>query len=90
MKGKPQNKSCPVCGHPLDIDTYVPGQPEPVEIEPGDITFCFECRTIFVFNLALNIVLPDEQTLHKIAHDPDFYRFVDQIDTARKNKINLN
>jgi hypothetical protein len=92
MKGKPQNKNCPVCGLPLDINTYVPGQAgkEPVDVESGDVTFCFSCRTVFVINEALNIVIPDEDELYEITHDEGFYHFVNQVDQARKNKINLN
>lgn len=92
MRSAPQNKDCPVCGKCLDINTYVPGEAgkAPVEVEPGDITFCFECRTVLVFNDSMNVVTPDEQTLYEVTHDPDFYHFVNQIDQARKNKINLN
>ena len=92
MKAKPQKKDCPVCGKCLDIDTYLPGEAgnEPATIEPGDITFCFSCRTVLIFNDALNIVTPDEDKLWEITHDPDFHHFVNQIDQARKQKINLN
>ncbi len=98
LKGKPQNKNCPVCGEGLDINTYVPAEindkvatdKEPVEITPDDITFCFQCRTVLVFNNALNVVVPDENTLYHITRDPDFHHFVNRIDQARKNKINPN
>lgn len=96
MKAAPQHKNCPVCGKCLDINTYIPALPgddskKPIkEIEPYDVTFCFECRTVLVFNQALNIVTPDEDMLYEITHDPDFHRFIGQIDQARKNKPNLN
>lgn len=92
MKGQPLNKNCPVCSGKLDIDTYIPGQAsqEPVEVEPGDITFCFSCRTVLVVNEGFNIVMPDERLLWEISSDPDFHTFINQIDNARKNKPNLN
>jgi hypothetical protein len=98
-KAKPQNKNCPVCGECLDINTFVPaelgedGTPEekePVDIKPDDITFCFQCRTVLIINQALNIVVPDDDTLYEITHDEDFYHFINKIDQARKNQINLN
>lgn len=92
MKGIASNKMCSVCGKPLDIDTFVPGEStkEPVEVESGDITFCFNCRTVLIINEAFNIVVPDEDELYEIVHDEDFHYFISQIDDARKNKINLN
>lgn len=95
MKAKPQHKNCPVCGLPLDINTYIPGEANTKEselsdIKPGDITFCFSCRTVFVINEGLNIIIPDEDELFDIIHDEDFHNFINQIDQARKNKINLN
>lgn len=92
MKGKAQKKDCPICGNPLDIDTYIPGQAsqEPAEIISGDVTFCFKCRTVLVINEALNIVMPEEDVLDKIIHDHDFHNFINQIDQAQKNKIHLN
>lgn len=92
MKGKAQNKDCPVCGNSLDIDTYVPGQAakEPVDISEGDITFCFNCRTILKMNKALNIVVPDEIEQNEIWNDEDFQNFIGEIDNARKIKPNMN
>lgn len=92
MKAEPQNKDCPVCGKCLDIDTYVIGEANQTkaEIQPDDITFCFGCRTVLVFNQALNIVVPDADTLYEITHDPDFHRFINKIDNARSIKPNMN
>lgn len=92
MKGTAQNKNCPVCGLPLDINTYVPGEAstQPVEVNAGDVTFCFNCRTTLVFNQALNIVVPDEETLFEIEQHPGFHQMVNQIDDARRNKPNMN
>lgn len=99
MKAKPQHKNCPVCGECLDINTYVPaeigedGKPkdkEPVDVNPDDITFCFKCRTVLIFNDALNVVIPDEETLWQIAHSEDFHHFINRIDQAMKIKPNLN
>jgi len=92
MKGKPTNQNCPVCNQSLNIDTYVPGAQkiEPVDVETDDITFCFKCRSVLVFDEQLNIVVPDEETLYYITHDPSFHRFISEIDNARKNKPSLN
>lgn len=94
MKAEPQHKNCPVCGNCLDIDTYIPGEQsgpdKSIQVAPDDITFCFECRSVLIFNEALNVVTPTDDELYYITHDPDFHRFIDQIDLARKNKPNLN
>ena len=92
MQAKPQGKNCPVCGKCLDIDTFVVGEKTDDEIEPqpDDVTFCFGCRTVLIFNQALNVVVPDEDAFLEITHDPDFHRFINRIDDARRIKPNMN
>ena len=96
MKSKPINKDCPCCNKPLDINTLVPGQPAMVEesempdVEPGDVTFCFQCRTVLVINEALNVVVPDPFTLMQIVGNPNFHSFSNEIDTAMKSTPNMN
>lgn len=96
-KAKPQGKLCPICGEKLDINTYVPEISEPgiapkAPIDPmqDDVTFCFKCRTVLVFNESLNVVIPDDYKLYEITHSPEFRHFVETIDTARASKPNLN
>jgi hypothetical protein len=38
---------CPVCGTPLDAARQVKGMAAPV---PGDLTLCFECTSLLVFD----------------------------------------
>lgn len=93
LKLSAQNKNCPQCGDKLDIDTVVPGQggiDQSLKPEPGDVTFCFGCRTPIVFNEALNLVVPGEDEMYFIRQDPGFYRMVEQIDAARAAKPNMN
>lgn len=93
MKVAPLGKNCPVCQKSLDINTFLPGQGDvdkSIKPEPNDITYCFNCDSVLVFNEAIEIVVPNEIQLYYIVHDPDFARFVMQIKEARKIKPNMN
>lgn len=93
MKAAPQGKKCPVCGEGLDIDTLVPGQggiDYSIKPEPDDVSFCFKCRTVLVFNDAMNLVVPNKEQLYYIINDEGFHRFINQIDQAQANKPNMN
>lgn len=90
---EPCGKKCQICASSLNIDTVVPGSPamEPgMKPEKGDATFCFQCRSILVFDEALEPVIPTSVQFYTIAHNRDFYRFVKQIDAARAAKPNMN
>jgi hypothetical protein len=92
MKGKPTNQVFPSCSNSLNIDTFVPGTSinEPIEVQTDDVTFCFSCRTVLVFDEDLKIVIPGPEMLFYIISDPGFNMFISQIDNARKNKPSLN
>lgn len=93
LKMEPCGKKCPICSSSLDIDTVVPGSPsiEPgTKPEKGDATFCFQCRSILVFNEALEPVIPTSAQFYAIAHNEGFYHFVKEIEAARAAKPNMN
>jgi hypothetical protein len=87
---KLNDRCCPICGYSLDIDTKIIGPEEQSDPKAGDITMCWNCTSVLIFNKAINLVIPNQKELADITADPRYQLLLNTVTASKRRKINLN
>jgi hypothetical protein len=71
---------CPICSYQHEAHTSMTGAKQTPDA--GDVSFCFNCNTMFVFNAELNLVIPTAKELAEIEADEKLMRNISRVRTA--------
>lgn len=80
--------NCPICGYHLEAHTCMcdaNAQPS-----SGDITFCFSCSSVLVFNAELILVMASPEQVAELEGDLALMKYLNKIKLALFAEKNRN
>jgi hypothetical protein len=75
---------CPACGYDLDAATYA-GK-EDLRPRPGDVSICFKCANVLVFDVDMKLREPMSAELLEILQDEGVQNLVERLKTRRQKR----
>lgn len=79
---------CPTCNHTFTVATSTTGDPN--EPRTGDVSICFKCGEVLIYDYNLKLVRPNESEWKSIQADWEMYAHIRECQRdIRQNRVKI-